>query len=62
MKNEHTALLKEITDEAELITISDGAGSGQWETGASGVWAGIMGGGEVSGKRSGTEFLEENVF
>ncbi|MCT4717363.1 hypothetical protein MUA01_20630 [Enterobacteriaceae bacterium H18W14] len=44
MKNEHLALLKEITDEAELIAISGSAGTGQWETGASGVWTGIMGG------------------
>lgn len=44
MKNEHSILLKEITDEAKLIAISGSAGTGQWETGASGVWAGIMGG------------------
>lgn len=42
MRNEHLNVLKEITEEAKLISISGGDGTGQWETGASGVWAGIM--------------------
>lgn len=44
MRNEHLNVLKEITEEAELMLITGGEGSGQWETGAAGVWAGVMGG------------------
>jgi len=42
MRYEHSAILKEITDEVELMAVVGGEGTGQWETGAIGVWVGIM--------------------
>ncbi|TBL63631.1 hypothetical protein [Hafnia paralvei] len=48
MKNNHQVVLKEITDELELLMVSGGKGSGDWGTGAQGVWAaGVEG---VTGK------------
>lgn len=45
MKKEHSLILKEITDDIELMSIVGGdGGSGQWETGAAGIYTGIMGG------------------
>lgn len=42
MRNEHATVLKEITDEIALMAVAGGGGTGQWETGAVGVWVGVM--------------------
>lgn len=45
MNKYHDSVLREITDEIELMSVGgSGGGSGQWETGAAGVWAGVMDG------------------
>ncbi|KAF6662403.1 hypothetical protein HFD91_02220 [Enterobacteriaceae bacterium EKM102V] len=44
MRNEYMNVLKEVSEKIELMEIVGGEGSGQWETGAVGIWAGIMGG------------------
>ncbi|WP_431223346.1 hypothetical protein ACQ86O_25235 [Serratia sp. L9] len=44
MRKEHNLLLNEITSEIELMSIvGGGGGTGQWETGAATVYAGVMG-------------------
>lgn len=44
MRNEHESLLKEITSKVQLLSVAAGdTGTGQWETGAVGVYTGIMG-------------------
>lgn len=44
MRKEHNLLLSEITSEIELMSIvGGGGGTGQWETGAATVYAGVMG-------------------
>lgn len=43
MRIEHDLLVKEITSEIELNSIvGSGGGSGLWETGASGVYNGVL--------------------
>lgn len=44
MKSNHQSVLKEITDELELSTVSGGSGSGDWATGAQTVWGAAVGG------------------
>ena len=44
MKNNHQAVLKEITDELELLMVSGGKGNGDWATGAQAVWGATVAG------------------
>lgn len=44
MKESHKQVLQEITDDLELMAISGGeGGSGDWVTGAQGVWGVTVG-------------------
>ncbi len=44
MKENHEMILREITDELELLAISGGeGGSGDWATGAQTVWGAVVG-------------------
>lgn len=43
MRKEHELLLKEITNEIELMSVVGGdGGTGQWETGATDIYVGII--------------------
>ncbi|MDU7484111.1 MAG: colicin V family bacteriocin [Hafnia alvei] len=44
MKNNHKVVLKEITDELELLMVSGGKGNGDWATGAQAVWGATVAG------------------
>ncbi|KNA27280.1 MULTISPECIES: hypothetical protein [Pantoea] len=38
MKNQHEQIVKELTDEVDLLLVAGGQGSGDWGTGAQAVW------------------------
>jgi len=44
VKNNHEVVLKEITDELELLMVSGGKGNGDWATGAQAVWGATVAG------------------